>query len=202
MYNSSSVCAVSSQVGLIVCVFRALFTKFYCQARALCAQRSSIERHRFLVGTCSLHEANDLSVLQYSEDSNHFESVAIYNHPDQIWAMDSSAKDSSLVATSRQASDCSKSITVWRMPNQQKEDLESDVSSGYSSETMDLQEVATFNQSQKPAIVRSIRWHATEDQLLGVDNKLMTTWDVTSGKVSPLSWLCSIATQPSLAYSN
>jgi hypothetical protein len=52
MYTTSSVCSVNYQ------------------ARALCAQYAAKERHRFLVGTCSLHDSNELNVLQYSEDSN------------------------------------------------------------------------------------------------------------------------------------
>jgi hypothetical protein len=33
------------------------------QARIICPQKASKERHRFLVGTCSLHDENELTVL-------------------------------------------------------------------------------------------------------------------------------------------
>lgn len=62
MYNSAIICSVNYQ------------------ARAICAQRASTENHRFLVGSCSLHDSNELSVLQYSEDSHHFEVVNLYTH--------------------------------------------------------------------------------------------------------------------------
>ncbi len=69
------------------------------------------------------------------------------------------------------------------MPKQSQEDIEDDTTSGYSSETLDLLELTSFNQSQKPSLVRSVRWHSSEDRLLSVDNKVLATWDVASGKV-------------------
>ncbi len=141
-----------------------------------------------------MHESNELSVLQYSEDSNHFEAAAVYSHPDQIWAMDSSPTDASLVVTSRQSQNCSKSITVWKMPNQQQEDIEDDNQANqanYNNDALELTEVTTFNQSQKASIIRSIRWHNTENKLIGVDNKLLTVWDTVTGKV--LHILCFFA---------
>lgn len=50
------------------------------QARAICSQRASADAHRFLVGTCSLHDSNELSVFQYSEDAHHFETVITCSH--------------------------------------------------------------------------------------------------------------------------
>lgn len=122
-------------------------------------------------------------MLQYSEDSNHFEAAAVYSHPDQIWAMDASPTDASLVVTSRQSQNCSKSITVWKMPNQQQEDIDDDTMASYNNDTLELTEVTTFNQSQKSSIIRSLRWHNTENSLIGVDNKLLAVWDTVTGKV-------------------
>lgn len=142
-----------------------------------------------------MHDNNEISVLQYAEDSNHFDAVAVYSHPDQVWAMDSSPKDSSLLVTSRQSQNNSKSLTVWRMAKQAKEDLEEDAGA-YSTETLDLAEVATFNQSQKPALVRSVKWHKTDDKLLSIDNKFLAVWDAESGKVTePSLFLIVFSTQ-------
>lgn len=149
----------------------------------MCAQRGSKERHRFIVGTCSLHDKNELSVLQYSEDSNHFDTSALYSHPDQVWAVETSPKDPSLVVTSRQSHSGSKAVTLWRMPKQSKEDIEDDLGANYTNIPVDLEEITSFNQSQKPAFVRSLKWHNSEDLLLGVDNKIMTVWEMESGKV-------------------
>jgi hypothetical protein len=53
----------------------------------------------------------------------------------------------------------------------------------YNNDTLELTEVTTFNQSQKSSIIRSLRWHNTENSLIGVDNKLLAVWDTVTGKV-------------------
>lgn len=173
MYNSSSVCSVSYQ------------------ARALCAQTAATERHRFLVGTCSLHDSNELSVLQYTEDANHFDVTAVYSHPDQIWALEASPKDSSMVVTSRQAQNCSKALTLWKMEKQSVDDMDEDEAgtSSYNHDQLELSEIASFNQSLKPATVRCMRWHNRDDTLLSVDNKLLSVWKFGDAKVSQVSVL-------------
>ncbi len=99
------------------------------KARAICSQRASKERHRFLVGTCSLHDSNELSVLEYREDANQIDAVSLYQHPDQIWALASSPSDPSLVITSKQAADGLRGVTLWRMPRQTHQDMD-DVGDG------------------------------------------------------------------------
>lgn len=154
------------------------------KARALCPQQASTERHRFIVGTCSLHDNNELSVLQYSEDSNHVDSSGIYPHPDQVWAVESSPKDTQLVITSRLAHDCSKAITLWRMQNQTPEDIESDAITGYSNDQQELTEVTTFNQNQKASTISCVKWHKIKDKLLTVDANILTQWDIAGEKIS------------------
>lgn len=167
MYNSSSVCAVSFQ------------------ARALCSQKAISDRHRFIVGTCSLHDSNEISVLQYLEDANHFESVALYSHPDQVWAMEASPTDPSLIVTSRQANNShSKSLTLWKMPFQTAEAIDADVGLESSNDRLELSEIASFNQTHKPSLVYNIKWHKSKDQLLTVDSNVLSKWDIGEGKVS------------------
>lgn len=153
------------------------------QARALCAQKACKDAHRFLVGSCSLHDNNELSVLQYSEDSNHFDAVAVYSHPDQIWAMEASPRDPALVVTSRQNQQCSKALTLWRMDKQSEEDILNS-SSQYANEHLEVQEIASFGQSQKISFVDTIRWHHTEEQLLTFDGRILSTWSISNDKVT------------------
>ena len=94
-----------------------------------------------------------------------------FSHPDQIWALEASPKDASLVVTSRQAQNSSKSLTMWKMPKQDAEDYEEDVRLSFNSERLELSEVATFNHSQKPSSVKDIKWHSSGNSLLTVDNK-------------------------------
>jgi hypothetical protein len=152
------------------------------QARALCPQKASTEKHRFIVGTCSLHDSNELTVLKYLEDSNHFEAANVYSHPDQIWAVESSPKDTSLCITSRQTTNGFKSLTMWHLAKQSHEEIADDTA--YCPDILELEEKATFNQSQKISCVHSMKWHSTQDQLLTVDNKILTCWNIGESSIS------------------
>lgn len=143
--------------------------------------------HRFLVGTCSLHDPNELNILQYSEDSNHFEIACIFTHPDQIWAIESSPKDLSLVITSRQSKDNYKSLTLWKMPKQTIEEManvEEVHHNNYNNDPLDLIEISTFNQNQKTTTIKDIKWHSLGSSLLSVDNKMLSSWIINEGKVT------------------
>jgi len=169
MYSSSSVASVNYQ------------------ARALCPQYASKDFHRFLVGTCSLHDSNELNILQYYEDSNHFDIACSFSHPDQIWGVEASPKDASMVVTSRQsAQSASKCLTLWKMPKQSDEDMEAAAtpSAGFHREQYDLEEVTSFNHSEKASCVRDVKWHNSENSLLTVDNRMLSTWSIGDGKIS------------------
>ena len=61
------------------------------KARTLRAQYACTDKNRFLLGTCSLHDSNELNVIHYLEDSNHSEIEQLYNHPDQIHGLEVSS---------------------------------------------------------------------------------------------------------------
>ena len=149
----------------------------------MCAQRASTEKHRFIVGTCSLHDNNELSVLNYIEESNHFEINSVYGHPDQVMAIESSPKSSDLVVTSRQSQKGFKSITLWKMQGQSLEDISSDALSSYDNAQLELSDVASFNQTQSTSIVSTLKWHKLEDSLLTVDDKVASVWAITESGV-------------------
>ena len=153
------------------------------QARSLAPQKASKDRHRFLVGTCSLHDCNELSVLEYHEDSNQIEATATYNHPDQIWSIEPSPNDSDLVVTSSQSSRGDKDLTLWRMPNQSVDDLQK--SSVHVEDKLDLVKESTFAISDKTTLIQNIKWHHTQNKILTTDSDAISLWSVgdTNAKV-------------------
>jgi hypothetical protein len=161
------------------------------QARVLCPQYAAKDYHRFLVGTCSLHDSNEMSILQYFEDSNHFDVSCSFAHPDQIWAIEASPKDSALVVTSRQSLGA-RSLTLWRMPQQDAESLAADPAGGdsFHNEQLELTEIASFCHTQKAVSVRDIKWSSTEDTLLTINNKMLSTWTIGEGSISVSSAVC------------
>eukprot|EP00596_Hydrurales_sp_CCMP1899_P008886 CAMPEP_0119034144 /NCGR_PEP_ID=MMETSP1177-20130426/1171_1 /TAXON_ID=2985 /ORGANISM="Ochromonas sp, Strain CCMP1899" /LENGTH=344 /DNA_ID=CAMNT_0006991389 /DNA_START=99 /DNA_END=1130 /DNA_ORIENTATION=+ len=152
-------------------------------ARALAPQKASKERHRFVVGTCSLHESNELSVLEYHENSNQIEASAIYNHPDQIWAVEPSPNESDLVITSSQSSSNKKALTLYRMPHQKEEDLQDD--SAIVEDKLELIEESSY-EIDKNTIIQNVKWHPSQEKMLTTDSNGIGIWDISSKMVSSL----------------
>ena len=149
------------------------------QARCLVSQKgsSSSEKHRFIGGTCSLHDDNELTVLEYREESNSIEAVSIYSHRNQIWALESSPSDSSLVITSHSSIAAQKAVSIWRMPGQTKEEIEQ--SDGLpNDDKIDLEEILTFPLWDNQSFVHSVKWHPSIDNILLADSKTISTWSL------------------------
>lgn len=160
------------------------FSNLILQARTLISQSACTDKHRFLSGTCSLHDINELSLLQYFEESNHTEVSCIFNHPDQVLALESSPEDPSLILTSHQNQSCFKTVSLWRIP------LEIlDEESGPSLDRIDLREITSFNSSQKMPAVSSISWNKSEDKILLADQKILSCWELRESSVEVTSLL-------------
>ena len=159
-------------------------------ARALAAQKSSKERHRFLVGTCSLLDNNELSVLEYHENSNKIEATAVYNHPHQIWAVEPSPNDSDLLITSSQSSAGEKHLTLWRMPHQTADDLIE--TSSPIEDKMELMKETVFEIADKASLIQNIKWHPNHDKILTTNSSSLSLWSlsVSSVKVRCHSSIC------------
>lgn len=140
------------------------------------------------MGTCSLQDSNELSVLEYSEDSNQLEATAVFSHPDQIWTMEPSPQDPSLVITSRQSSSGSKAVTLWRMPRQSMQDLEDTSASAFVDDKLELEEVVSLTQSTgKQTFAHSIRWHANKDNILLGDGDIVSLYALKDGSAQQVS---------------
>jgi WD40 repeat protein len=143
------------------CVYAANFV-----ARALSAQTASREKHRFLVGTCSVNEKNEVSVLEYHEAVNQIEVAAVYNHPDQVWALEPSPNALDLVLTSHESPGGDAAVSLWRMPHQTEESVQAGT---VVEDKLELQQVATWvppahtsQSSSSSSPVQSLRWHPTK----------------------------------------
>ena len=154
------------------------------QARSLAPQKASKERHRFLVGTCSLHDSNELSVLEYHESSNQIEATAIYSHPDQIWSIEPSPNDSDLVITSGQSSSGEKHLNLWRMPHQNADDLLE--STAPIEDKLNLSCETTFPILEKDTLIQNIKWHPNQNKIMTTNSDSIALWSVgeSSAKVS------------------
>ena len=66
-------------------------------ARCLVPQYST---GQWLVGTCGLYDKNEVTLLAFDEESGDLEAKALYQHPDEIWALESSYSHPELMITS------------------------------------------------------------------------------------------------------
>lgn len=180
------------------------------QARAICAQKACTDKHRFLVGTCSTKENNELSVLEFDEDSNQIDAVGVYRHPNEIWTLEPSPSKKELVITSSQSTSNKKELTLYRMPHElqtpKKEVLEegSEEAKGecpeenYSSgELIDLEVYGQFNFSDPSTFAHSVKWHSTNNCVVSLDsNNTLTSWSIAESDIKTIGSLSVANTIP------
>jgi hypothetical protein len=149
-------------------------------AKCIIPHYSSTDVHRFLVGTSSLHENNEITVLQYIEDSNHLESVIVCNHSEEVLAMEASPLHSELIITShRNPSSNVKGMTLWRLPS-----LDDINTYTQSSDILELSVESSFYTSNKYSEIRSIKWNKKDEHsIVSIDNKVVTVWDIHDSTV-------------------
>lgn len=155
------------------------------QSRCLVAQKGqnvSVEKHRFIAGTCSLHDDNEITVLEYREESNSIEAVSIYSHRNQIWALESSPSDSSLIITSYSSISSQKGVSIWRMSGQSKDEIEQSDALP-NDDKLELEEVVSFPIWDNQSFINSVKWHQSNDNILLTDSKTVSTWSFTESSV-------------------
>ncbi|CAN0135650.1 unnamed protein product [Ectocarpus sp. 12 AP-2014] len=86
-------------------------------------QQGGISSSRFVVGTCSLREPNELHVLGFHEESNELLCHQALSHPDEIWGVSPSPTDPSLLVTCSNGAKAGQSnggvgfkVSLWRLP--------------------------------------------------------------------------------------
>eukprot|EP00752_Nemacystus_decipiens_P016171 g14464.t1 len=76
---------------------------------------------KFVVGTCSLRDTNELHVLGFHEESNELLCHQALSHPDEIWGVGPSPTDPSLLATCSNGAGqgggrAGFKVSLWRLP--------------------------------------------------------------------------------------
>jgi WD40 repeat protein len=94
--------------------------RFSC--RALCSVEADHDNHKYLVATHTLTDNNEIHLIQYSEDNNEINNLAIYQHKPEIWSIASSNTHQNIFAsvyTEREAesNDSLFKATIWSIPS-------------------------------------------------------------------------------------
>lgn len=142
------------------------------QARVLAAQPGRSGSSRWLTGTNSLREDNEIRVLQYDPDQERLVSVGVYNHAPEVWSIAPSAKQED------------RFITVWARAGTYGVSLWKAQSDG---SLLQEGELAGHN-----SIVRSALWHHQQPRLaMTVEEAGIHAWDISEEGVKATGFAAS-----------
>jgi WD40 repeat protein len=134
-------------------------------SRALVASPNR-ESNRWLVGTTSLREDNEIRVLSYDTEQDRVVSVASFLHAPEVWAIVPGKSEDRF-------------ITIWARTGTFGASLwHASSSEAASSSSSPLQHQCEFMGHNTP--VRSALWHTAQEQLaLTIEEGGIHKWDVT-----------------------
>lgn len=118
--------------------------------------------------------SQQISVLQYDEDDNQIDLVALYSHPDQVWVVESSHQDQNLIATSSQSRTGHHSVGLWRMGGHEMSPDEFD---GADLAPQELTEAGSLS-ARGAGFVHSIKWHSFKQNIMTSDGSTVNIWSV------------------------
>jgi WD40 repeat protein len=139
------------------------------QARCVHAIVSDTDRNRFVVGTCSLREDNELHIIEYIEGASDVKCDRIFAHPKgELWSIAPSPADDTLLAT------------VYNRGGTYGASLWSMAGSTDGDGTQKLQELASFGGHSRQ--VCTALWSPVEDgsSIITLDNSHLRHWDVAA----------------------
>lgn len=157
------------------------------QSRSIVPQHASKDKHRWVLGSFSLSVDNEVSVIEFDEDSGNLECVAHYAHRDRIWCMETSPMDSSLLVTSHQDKSLSNGVSLFRMPGQRIEEIEGSGKdgNGWTGELVDLDFLKSIEKTgaekRDPSYTRSVQWSTLGDHLITAKSSTISVHDVGEG---------------------
>lgn len=149
-------------------------------SRALCSRKAAKDCHMFLVGTCSLHEENDINIIDYQEDSNSIISISTYQHPEQIFSLEASSHDPDLFLSSwiNKSNECG--LTLWRMSNRNNND-NFDQTSESASRKEKLLLISELDTDKSKLSIP--KWHHMKDTIISSNCDQLISYSVTDSDV-------------------
>jgi WD40 repeat protein len=166
---------------------------------------ASLNKPKFLVGTCSVLEKNEVTLLEYVDESNELDPVAVMYHPDQVVALESCPTQELLLASSGLSTNGAASVNIWKLPSERNDDkiartehssdLKDDnaITEGANEDEdgrfgSDLQHVSSFafegnGTSSATPLVWSIQWDTKGKKVLTLDGQCVSVFGVGEGSV-------------------
>jgi hypothetical protein len=119
-----------------------------------------------------------LVLIEYQEDTNTVSLKGTYQHSDQIFDLETSAHDESLVISSWMTSNCNHGVSLWRLHNHDNNELTvEEVSPSIVNQKEKLDKVAEFNTEAN--VFSKAKWHHIKDTIVVASSKSISSWSVT-----------------------
>lgn len=124
-------------------------------------------------------------MLKYDEENNQIDAKTIYSHPDQIWAIEPSPTDRSLVVTSSQRRDGTHDVSLFKLSAETGDDENANEDNqSYDNDLKDLDRVTRLAFQNDRNFVQSIKWHSSRDAILTLDTLNLNMWTLREAEVS------------------
>jgi len=137
------------------------------KARCISAVIGDPEKERFLVGTLSLKEENEVHLVEVQEEENDIKCLQIYNHPSEIWWIEPSPSDPLLFFScynSISNSNVQSKTSMWKM----KED------DPVLQEQLELK--------GHVGDIKGVRWNPSEStEVVSLDEHNIRFWKIDKG---------------------
>ncbi|CAM6102934.1 unnamed protein product [Calypogeia fissa] len=142
------------------------------QARCIAPQLGDSQSSRFLVGTQSLRDENEVHVIQLPDNSSDIVCEGLYIHHNEIWDLAACPFDKQIISTVH-ASVGAYGVGLWKLPDRPK-------SGGVT--VLPLQQLSTLDGHAQP-IKCTLWWPAGKhQQLLSIDAESLFVWDLDTAK--------------------
>ncbi|XP_045157932.2 EARP and GARP complex-interacting protein 1-like isoform X1 [Mercenaria mercenaria] len=157
------------------------------QARALAAQAGETDQIRFIVGTQSLRQENQVHHIDFDDENNVINKNVFMHREGEMWHISASTVDKSLLTTCYNKTSESKAemrAALWRLPGD-FDDVQSEDQSSHQSLSLVCHLDATDYGDMK-----SVMWHPTGDNsnVVGLADNHIVVWDIdTSGNSAQMT---------------
>jgi len=141
------------------------------KARCIAAQTGEPSLNRFLVGTLSLQEPNQIHHIEVSEDCAEVNRVALYSHPFEIWHLTCSPHNHDLLVTAYNTGNGFKG-SLWKIDEQ-------------TNQIEELEKLGQITGS-----IKTVLWDPSESDdahnIAYLDDNSIHVWDLNTAKETSL----------------
>ncbi|KAL4236005.1 Protein tssc1 [Mactra antiquata] len=157
------------------------------QARALAAQAGETDQIRFIVGTQSLRQENQVHHIDFDDENNVINKNVFLHKEGEIWHISASTVDKDLLTTCYNKTSESKAemkAALWKLPGDFDEVQSEDQSSHQSLNLICHLDGSDYGD------MKSIMWHPSGDNsnVIGLADNHIIVWDIdTAGGSAKMS---------------